>query len=89
MYNENENDHLTYMNTNVEDLFVDSPDELTKIVRRSREPIYLGSNITKLSFLIRVYNLKARNRWSDNGFFQLVSFLGDIFPQDNNIPNSM
>ena len=51
--------------------------------------IYPGLNITKLSFLVTMYNLKVRNGWSDNGFSQLLSLLGDVLPKDNNIPNSM
>ena len=40
----------------------------------------------KLSFVVRMYNLKAHNEWSDNG---LLSLLGNVLPKDNNIPNSM
>ena len=36
-----------------------------------------------------MYNLKARNGWSDNGFSQLLSLLEDVFLKDNDIPNSM
>ena len=33
--------------------------------------------------------MKAQNGWSDNRFYKLLSFLGDIFPEDNNIPKSI
>ena len=89
MCDENEDDHLTDMFNDVEDRFVDRPDELTKMLEEAEKPIYPDSNITKLSFLVRMYNLKARNGWSDSGFSQLLSLLGDVLPKDNNIPNSM
>ena len=33
-----------------------------------------------------MYNLKARNGWSDIGFSKFLSLLGDVLPKDNNIP---
>ena len=77
------------MFNDVEDHFVDRPDKLTKMFEEAEKRIYLDSNITKLSFLVRIYNLKACNGWSDNEFSQLLSLLRDVIPKDNNIPNSM
>ena len=88
MCDENKDDHLTNMFNDAKDSFVDRPNELTKMLEEAEKPIYPGSNISKLSFLVRMY-LKARNGWGDNGFYQLLSLLGDVFPKDNNIPNSM
>ena len=86
---ENEDDHLIDMFNVDEDRFVDCPDELAKMLEEAEKSIYPGSNITKLSFLVRMYNLKARNGWSDNRISQLLSLLGDILLKDNNIPNSI
>ena len=72
-----------------EDCFVDRLNELTKILEEAEKLIYPNSNITKLSFLVRMYNLKAHNGWNDSGFSQLLSLLGDVLLKDNNIPNSM
>ena len=77
------------MINDAEDRFVDRPDKLTKMLENTKKPIYSILNITKLSFLIRMYNLKARNGWSDNGFSQLLYLLGDILTKNNNILNSM
>ena len=85
---ENQDDHLTNMFNVKEDRFVDHPDELAKMLEEAEKPIYPNSNITKLSFLVRIYNLKACNGWSDSEFSQLLSLLGDILPKDNNIPSS-
>ena len=81
---ENEDGHLTNMINDVEDHFVDRTNELTKILEEVQKPIYPYLNITKLSFLVRVYNLKARNGWMDNGFSQSLSLLGDVLSKDNN-----
>ena len=87
--NENEDDCFISMFNDVEDCFVDRPYELSKILEEVDKTIYLGSKITKLSFLIRLYNLKARNGWSDNKFSQLLSLLENILLEDNNIPKSV
>ena len=81
MCDENEDDHFTDMINDVEDHFVDCPDELTKMLAEVEKPIYRGLYITKLSFLVRMYNLKAHNGWSANGFSQLLSLLGDVLPK--------
>ena len=89
MCDENEDDHLTDMFNDARDHFVDHLDELTKMLEEAEKPINPSSNITKLSFLVKMDNLKARNGWSDNGFSQLLSLLRDVLPKDNNIPNSI
>ena len=61
MCDENEDDHLTDMCNDVEDCFVHRLEELTKMLEEAEKHIYPDSNITKLSFLVRMYNLKARN----------------------------
>ena len=61
MCDENEYDHFTDMINDVEDHFIDRPDELTKILKEVEKPIYSSLNITKLSILVRMYNLKASN----------------------------
>ena len=61
MCDEDEDDYLTDMMNDPEDHFIDRSDELTKILEEAEKPIYPGLNITKLSFLVRMYNLKAHN----------------------------
>ena len=75
MCDENEDDHLIYTFNDAKDRFVDRPNKLTKILEEVEKPIYPGSNITKLSFLVRMYNFKARRGWNDNEFSQLLSLL--------------
>ncbi|KAL6312439.1 hypothetical protein AAG906_004807 [Vitis piasezkii] len=44
---------------------------------------------TKLSALVKLYNLKARYGWSDKGFSELLQLLGDMLPLNNEMPLSM
>ncbi|XP_060963220.1 uncharacterized protein LOC133032787 [Cannabis sativa] len=71
-----------------EENFAERPDEFVRLIEESEKPIYPESKVTKMSFLIRMYNLKARNGWSDNGFSQILSYMCEIFPEGNNIPSS-
>jgi uncharacterized protein with PIN domain len=36
-----------------------------------------------------LYNLKAKNGWSDKSFTSLLQLLGDILPDNNELPNSI
>ena len=79
---DNKNNHLIDMINDAEYHFIDRLDKLTKMLEEVKKSIYLGSNIIKLSFLVGMYNLKARNEWSDNEFSQLLSLLGNILKKD-------
>jgi hypothetical protein len=43
---------------------------------------------TKISAVFKLYNLKAKNRWSDKSFTSLLELLGEILPENNLIPDS-
>ena len=48
-----------------------------------------GSKFTKLSFLVRIFNLKARYGVSDKGFLDILEFMGEDFPEyRDNIPKT-
>ncbi|XP_019191067.1 PREDICTED: uncharacterized protein LOC109185582 [Ipomoea nil] len=52
----------------------------------SEKSLYPGcSKFTKLSAMLKSYNLKAMNRWSDKSFTQLLDLLKDMFPNDNEL----
>ncbi|XP_074301292.1 uncharacterized protein LOC141632667 [Silene latifolia] len=44
-------------------------------------------NYTKLSAVVKLYNLKATNGWSDKSFTHLLELLKDMLPEDNVLPN--
>ena len=62
----------------------------TKILNDAEKPLYPGCRkFTKLSALVKLYNLKARYGWSDKGFSELLGLLGEMLPLNNELPLSM
>ena len=41
-----------------------------------------------MSALLRLYNLKAKHKWSDKFFSKLLSLLGELLPKDNEMSSS-
>nr|GMC91220.1 uncharacterized protein LOC109168127 [Ipomoea batatas] len=61
-----------------ESLFVDS-----------EKPLFPGcAKFTKLSAVLKLYSLKAKNGWSDKGFTELLELLKDMLPDNNELPSS-
>ena len=51
--------------------------------------LYPGcSSFTRLSAVLRLFNMKARNGWTNRSFIELLEFLHEILPQGNTLPNS-
>ncbi|XP_074300759.1 uncharacterized protein LOC141632075 [Silene latifolia] len=51
-------------------------------------PLYKScKKYTKLASIIKLYNLKAKNRWSDKSFNDLLELVKDVLPEDNVLPN--
>jgi hypothetical protein len=42
----------------------------------------------KISVIFKLYNLKAKNGWSDKNFTSLLQLLGDMLPNQNELPDS-
>ena len=60
------------------------------LLENAQKPLYPGCrNFTKLSALVKLYNLKARYGWSDKSFSKLLSILRDMLPLNNELPLSM
>ncbi|RVW37618.1 PH, RCC1 and FYVE domains-containing protein 1 [Vitis vinifera] len=60
------------------------------LLEDAQKPLYPGCrNFTKLSALVKLYNLKARYGWSDKSFSELLSILGDMLPLNNELHLSM
>ena len=65
------------------------PNKFEKLVSDAEKPIYPGcTRFTKLSALLRLYNLKAKHGWSDTSVTDLLSFLKELLPEDNEMPLS-
>ena len=72
------------------DDFQDDSEIFTKLLNVAEKPLYPNCRkFTKLSALVKLYNLKARYGWSDNSFSELLGLLGEMFPLNNELPLSM
>ncbi|WJX12650.1 hypothetical protein P8452_03121 [Trifolium repens] len=58
-------------------------------LRKDREEtLYPGcTNFTRLSAVLRLFNLKARNGWTDKSFTELLELLKEMLPEGNTLPN--
>jgi len=55
----------------------------------SRTELYPGcSSFSRLSAVLRLFNMKARNWWTDRSFTELLEFLHEILPEGNTLPTS-
>nr|KYP44353.1 hypothetical protein KK1_034130 [Cajanus cajan]KYP44377.1 hypothetical protein KK1_034160 [Cajanus cajan] len=45
------------------------------------------TKFTRLSTILRLFNLKARNGWSDKSFTELLELLKEMLPEGNTLPN--
>uniref|UniRef100_A0A151UG77 Transposase-associated domain-containing protein n=2 Tax=Cajanus cajan TaxID=3821 RepID=A0A151UG77_CAJCA len=52
------------------------------------KPLYPNcTKFTRLSGILRLFNLKARNGWSDKQFTELLELLKKMLPEGNTLPN--
>ncbi|VVA37969.1 PREDICTED: LOC110763563 isoform, partial [Prunus dulcis] len=67
---------------------LNDPYEFLNVLGDGDKPLYPGSNVTKLTALVRLYNLKAKYGLSDSGFTDLVICFGEILPEGHHLPSS-
>ena len=58
-------DKLEDMIHDVEDHFMDRPNLIQSLKNDARKFLYVSSKLTKLFEVLRLYNLKVENMWSD------------------------
>ncbi|RVW62423.1 hypothetical protein CK203_064180 [Vitis vinifera] len=72
---------------------MNDPQVFGRLLEDAKKPLYPGCmKYTKLSALVKLYNLKARYGWFDKGFLellQLFQLLGDMLPLNNEMSLSM
>jgi len=82
--------YIAEMVNDLQDELQDNPDELYSLLSDAETPLYPGCvKFTKLSTLIRLFNLKAKYGSSDVMFSELLGLLRDILPGNNQIPSSV
>ena len=56
----------------------------------AEKPLYDGcKKHTRLSAVLRLFNVKAANGWSDKGFTDLLEAVHELLPEDNELPVSV
>jgi Transposase family tnp2/Transposase-associated domain len=69
--------------------FVDIPEIFKNLGNDSNVPLFPGcTKFTKISAVFKLYNLKAKNGWSDKSFTSLLELLREMLPENNLIPDS-
>lgn len=77
----------------IEELISDVGEEtfMREVVDNTSEdaetPLYPGCPISRLSATLRLFNLKARNGWTDKSFTELLKLLKELLPSDNTLPD--
>ncbi|XP_062093498.1 uncharacterized protein LOC133799500 [Humulus lupulus] len=76
----------------IDDAYYESevdPIKFENLLNDAEKPIYSGcTKFSKLSALLRLYNIKAKNGWSDKSFTELLVFLKNLRPEENEMPVS-
>jgi hypothetical protein len=59
-----------------------------KMIKDSNKPFYddCAVRYTRLFAMVKLFQLKASNRWSDGSFKDLLILLKDMLPQGNSVP---
>jgi hypothetical protein len=62
-----------------------------KMIEDSKKPLYHGcaAQYTRLFAMVKLFQLKASNRWSDCCFKELLTLLNDMLPQGNAVPETI
>jgi hypothetical protein len=71
-----------------------SNDELAKykkMIEDSKKPFYYccAAQYTRLFAMVKLFQLKASNEWSDGSFKDLLTLLNDMLPQGNTVPETV
>ncbi|KAL0551479.1 hypothetical protein IC582_010567 [Cucumis melo] len=69
--------------------FNDKSENFEELVDDAKKPLYPNcTNFTKISTLIKLYNLKAKFGWSDKIFTELLQLICNILPTPNECTTS-
>ncbi|XP_073133515.1 uncharacterized protein [Henckelia pumila] len=72
------------------DSYAENPNQFHKLLEDAEKPLFPGcTKFTKLSALVKLYNLKAKYSWSDKSFTDLLILFGEMLPDDNELPSSL
>lgn len=82
-----EGDNLEDMLYDVQDKFNDDPTKFESLLSDFEKPLYLGcEKYSRLSAILKLYNLKAAHGLSDVGFTGFLEVFKDMLPKENVLP---
>ncbi|CAH9081142.1 unnamed protein product [Cuscuta europaea] len=82
-------DEIDEMIGGVKDHYGGRPKIFDSLSQAAEKPLYPGcTKYTKLSDVLTLHNVKAKNNWSDTSFTSLLEVLHDMFPDGNEMPTS-
>ncbi|XP_031131839.1 uncharacterized protein LOC116033221 [Ipomoea triloba] len=83
------NNRIDEMMRDMQGDFSEMPHEFKCLFDNAEKPLFSRcTKYTKLTGVLKLYNLKAKNGWSDKSFTGLLELLKDMLPSDNELPNS-
>ena len=83
----NDIDNIINMVQDPENDYRDDPKMFERILEDAKKPLLPGcTNFTKLSALVKLFNLKARYGWSNKSFLELLKMVEDVLPLNNELP---
>ncbi|XP_023748116.1 uncharacterized protein LOC111896343 [Lactuca sativa] len=89
---QNENlDKIDDMLHDIEDNIPDKDyEKFQQMFDDAEKPLYVGcTKFTEISAVLKLFNLKESNGWSDKIFTDLLELLHDILPENNELPISL
>ncbi|XP_075499222.1 uncharacterized protein LOC142537603 [Primulina tabacum] len=70
--------------------YAENPSQFNKLLEDADKPLYPGcAKFTKLSAVVKLFNLKAKYSWSDKSFADLLILFGEMLPDHNELPSSL
>ena len=67
---------------------VKEDERFRRLMADATRELYPGCSASKLSFAVRIFNMKCVNHWSDKSFDDLMILLKDIMPKDSFLPST-
>ncbi|XP_019182646.1 PREDICTED: uncharacterized protein LOC109177671 [Ipomoea nil] len=87
--NDGDNDRLDELMRDMQGDLNEMPQEFESFFESSGKPLFSGcSKFTKLLAVLKLYTVKAKHRWSDKSFTELLELLKGMLPNENELPCS-
>ncbi|RYQ90809.1 hypothetical protein Ahy_B09g096794 [Arachis hypogaea] len=81
-------DFATNVDENIEEEPHQGAKRFQRLMRDYEQSLYPDSGISRLSFIVKLFQMKCRYGWSNNSVDALLLFLKSIFPKENSFPTS-